>query len=212
MFKDISFSKPNHQNKKLSEIWDERYLCSHYLFGEEPVTGLKQLISQLKKGKCLDIAMGEGRNTVFLAKSGFQAEGIELSSNAIEKAKKLATKHQVSIEAKTQNLDFFLMPLMRYETVVMTYFKPLVRFFSEIRRGLVLGGTLFIEAYLTNELRYHANKHPNLESIVSIDECYRSNELLHYLKESFEVLYYRELLSDENECHTVVALVRKTKV
>ena len=204
MFDDIKYPEPDPNKKPAAQVWDERYSQSTYLFGKEPALLLKNHLSALHKGKVLDIAMGEGRNSVFLAQNGFQVEGVDCSAKAVEKAKLLAAEKQVAIEAKTQNLDFFLMPLMKYDTILMMYFKPLPRFFSEIRRGLVLGGTFALEAYTTEQLRKEPNSNPNLD----FEQCYKPNEVLAHLKE-FQVLFYKEI-PDGNQ-YLVQAIAKKVQ-
>jgi 2-polyprenyl-3-methyl-5-hydroxy-6-metoxy-1,4-benzoquinol methylase len=199
---DFQYREPDPNKRPAADVWNERYGSSGYLFGKEPCLLVRHHADALRKGKALDVAMGEGRNAVFLAKQGFVVEGVDCSSAAVEKAKRLAEEQGVTVDAKTQNLDFFLMPLMKYDTVVMTYFKPLPRFYSEIKRGLVAGGTVAIEAYLVEQARKHPN--PTLDA----DQCFRPNELLHALKD-FEVLYYSEL--PQGPQHVVQALARKTR-
>lgn len=201
---DEKYPEPDPNKKSAVQIWEERYSGESYLFGREPVLTLKNFVGQLKPGKALEIAMGEGRNAVFLAQNGFQVEGNDCSAKAIEKAKKLAAEKNVSIEAKTQNLDFFLMPLMKYDTIVMTYFRPLARFFSEVRRGLVAGGTFVLEAYTVDHLRAQSAPNPNID----FEECYKPNEVLSHLKD-FHVLYYKEM--PEGNSHLVQVIAQKRK-
>ena len=188
MFDDVKYPEPDPNKKPAAEVWNKRYEGDGFLFGKEPVMVLKNHLKDLRPGKAFDVAMGEGRNSVFLAKNGFQVDGIDASKVAIEKANRLAEENGVSIGAKTQNMDFFLMPLMKYDTVVMTYFRPVKRFFSEIRRGLVLGGTFALEAYLTDHIRHAPQPNPNLD----FEDCYRSNEVLGLIKD-FRLLYFNEL-------------------
>lgn len=204
MFDDFKYKEPDPNQKPAGEKWNARYQQKEFLFGKEPMLAVKNLLPDLKKGRVIDIGMGEGRNAVYLAQKGFQSEGIDASSVAIERAKKLATEKGVTIEAKVQNLDFFLMPLMKYDSVVMGYFRPQARFFSEVRRGLVPGGTFLLEAYTTEHMKAHGSQNPNLD----IDECYKPNEVLGYLKE-FHILYYREMA--DGDAHTVQVLARKNK-
>jgi tellurite methyltransferase len=202
MFDEPQYPEVDPNKKTAQVLWEERYASEKYLFGKEPVLSLKNYVSYLHKGKTLDVAMGEGRNSVFLAQQGFQVEGVDCSTKAIEKAKKLAEEKSVSIEAKTQNLDFFLMPLMKYDTILMTYYKPQARFFSEILRGLVAGGTFLLEAYVTEHLKHHKNP------LIDFDQCYKPNEVLGHLK-SFHVLFYKEV--PEGDAHLVQAIARKIK-
>lgn len=190
---DESYPEVDPNKKTAPQIWEERYGKAGYLFGKEPCSTLKSYIEILRKGKALDVAMGEGRNAVALAKHGFQVEGVDCSAKAIEKAKALIAETKTTVDAKVQNLDFFLMPLMKYDTVMMTYYKPQARFFSEIRRGLVMGGTFLMEAYTTEHFKLFGKDNPYLD----FDQCYKPNEVLGYLKE-FNILLYREI-PDSNE-------------
>ena len=66
-------------------FWDKKYGTEAYIFGKEPVAFLREHIDVLPKGKALDVAMGEGRNAVFLAKNGFEVDGCDISEIAVKK-------------------------------------------------------------------------------------------------------------------------------
>lgn len=201
---DEKYPEVDPNKKTAKEIWEGRYQSvSGYLFGKEPVALLKSHVGHLKTGKALDIAMGEGRNSVFLAGQGFEVEGMDGNAKAIERANALAAEKKVTISAKTQNLDFFLMPLMKYDSIVMTYFRPQARFFSEVLRGLVAGGTFALEAYTAEQVRTNPSN-PNLD----FEECYKPNEVLGHLK-NFQILYYSELPLGSS--HVVQVIARKPK-
>ena len=202
MFDDLKYPEPDPNKKPAAVKWDERYHADTYLFGKEPVLLIKTYASVLRPGRLMDVGMGEGRNAVFLAGLGFKVEGIDCSARAIEKASRLAEEKKVTVEVKTQNLDFFLMPLMKFDSVVMTYLKPLPRFFSEIRRGLVAGGTVALEAYTVD----HLKKNPGAAAVVDFEDCYKPNEVLFALKD-FHLLYYKEM--EEGGSCIVQAIARK---
>lgn len=204
MLDEISYPEPDPNQRPAAEVWNERYAGENYIYGKETIPLLKTFAGQLKKGKGLDVAMGEGRNLVFLAQQGFQMSGLDVSSRAIDKAKKLMEEKKVTAEIKVQNLDFFLMPLMKYDTIVMTYFRPVKRFFSEIRRGLVLGGTFVLESFTVEHYKSQSPPDPKLDFF----DCYRPNEVLGLLRD-FQILYYKEL--PEGHSHLVQAIARKSK-
>ncbi len=203
---DLKYPEHDPNKRSPAETWKERYAAAgdKYLFGKEPALCLKNHVADLKKGRAIDIAMGEGRNAVFLAQNGFQVEGVDAAASAVEKAKKLAEEKGVALEAKAQNLDFFLMPLMKYETILMTYYRPNPRFFNEVRRGLVAGGTFLLEAYLVDHIRHQTVPNPNLD----FEDCYKPNEVLRHLTKDFTVVYYDEL--PQGGAYTVQCIARKT--
>ena len=57
---------------KDKEKWNQRYNCKRYLYGKEPSAFLRQKINTLTKGDALVLAMGEGRNAVYLAQCGYR--------------------------------------------------------------------------------------------------------------------------------------------
>jgi len=50
---------------------------------------------KIKKGKALDLCCGAGTQTIYLARQGFDAAGLDLSGSAIERAKKRARRMKV---------------------------------------------------------------------------------------------------------------------
>jgi len=146
---------------------------------------LGRLIGSLRKGKTMDIACGTGRNAFYLAENGFDVEGIDYSDVAIEKCKARANSFKGNAEFKVQSLDFFLMPIQKYDTVIVTDFKASGRLIDEIKKGLVIGGTLLLEVYTLN----HLKNNPTCD--IPVEECCKPFELARMLKD-WNLLYYDE--------------------
>ncbi len=182
--------------------WNEYYAKAAYAHGREPSAFLQSMLPRLQKGKVLDIAMGEGVNAVYLAKQGFTVKGFDISQVAVKRANDLASESGVQIETKRVDLDMFLLGLMEYETVIMSYFKPLTpRYYSDMTRTLKQGGTLLVESLMSEEMREPIGK----------DESFRNyyfepNELLRNLKD-LRILYYSEGIVDGR--HVVQCLAKK---
>ena len=66
---------------------------------------LKENIQVLPKGRALDLAMGEGRNGVYLATQGYDVLGLDISPLGLKKAHKLAEYHNVKIETQVVDLE-----------------------------------------------------------------------------------------------------------
>ena len=89
--------------------WDSKYSVDEYVYTKDVNRFVKEHLSELTPGKMIDLAGGEGRNTVFFAEKGWQAENVDLSSVGIEKCQKLAAEKNVSDLVFTTNasaLDF----------------------------------------------------------------------------------------------------------
>lgn len=182
------------------EKWNKLYDCPGFFYGKDPISLIQSHFRRLRKGKVLDLAMGEGRNSVFLAKHGFDVLGIDLSDVAVEKAKKLAYDENTKLETKAADVDMFVFPILGFDTILVSYFKPLSRFYNEILRSLAQGGTVLFENYTTDQLMRSPIK--ELEN----GDYYPPNELLKNLKD-FQILYYNE--GEENGKFIVQCIAKK---
>jgi SAM-dependent methyltransferase len=84
-------------------FWDSKYSVDEYVYTKEVNRFVKESLSDLAPGKMIDLAGGEGRNTVFFAERGWQAENVDLSSVGLEKCQKLAAEKNVSDLVFTTN-------------------------------------------------------------------------------------------------------------
>ena len=90
-------------------FWDQKYSATEYVYTKDVNRFVKESCSDLAPGKMIDLAGGEGRNTVFFAEKGWQAENVDLSSVGLEKCVALAKERGVSDRVVTTNasaLDF----------------------------------------------------------------------------------------------------------
>lgn len=175
------------------EWWEQRYKQEdNFLYSKLPSAFLVDHVKLLKKGETLDLAMGEGRNAVFLAKQGFNVTGIDFSQTACDRAKALAYEHGVTFEIKKQSLDFFLIPLMKYDTIIISNFHPHQSIMKNLVRGLTVGGTILIEGYTKEQITHGKGFKPEFK------ECFGSNELLKELT-GLKILLYNERQMGDGE-------------
>ena len=73
--------------------------------GFEPAQFLVDNIALLPKGRALDVAMGAGQNAIYLAKMGFEVEGVDISPEAVSSALELARKSGVNLRAQVADLE-----------------------------------------------------------------------------------------------------------
>jgi SAM-dependent methyltransferase len=72
-----------------AEAWSERYRSADLVWGSEPNRFVRRLCERLPVGEALDIACGEGRNALWLARLGWRVLGVDFSDAAIERARQL---------------------------------------------------------------------------------------------------------------------------
>jgi tellurite methyltransferase len=164
--------------------WDQIYSTRDYVFGKEPAEFLKTHIDRLPVGKALDIAMGEGRNAVYLAKKGFQVDGVDLSEVALKKARRLARENHVSINTINADLNTYTIKPESYDVILnIDYLQRSL--IPQIIRGLRHGGVVVYENYTVKQLENTGGK--ALQRNFLLDE----GELPKLFKD-FKVLIFRE--------------------
>lgn len=133
--------------------WNKKYETEKYLFGREAISFLQDNVGLLPKGTALDLAMGEGRNGVFLATRGFDVTGVDISEEGLKKAETLAAKQGTTITTVVADLETYNIPPNTFDVIICTYY--LQRdLFPKITAALKPGGMTLIEAYTMDHLQY----------------------------------------------------------
>ncbi len=133
--------------------WNSKYATEVYLFGERPIPFLAHNVHLLPKGKALDLAMGEGRNGVYLATQGFDVFGLDISEKGLEKAHKLAEKYNTTIETKVIDLESYTLEPNSYDVILCTYYMQR-DLFKQFQSALKPGGMIVVETYNVDYLKY----------------------------------------------------------
>lgn len=184
---------------KDKEKWNAKYDSSTCLAGREPSQWLADHTDLLAgKGKALDIAMGEGRNTLFAASLGYDVLGIDISEVGISRAETLARQNKLTIHTQIVDLDHYKIDESAYDLILCFYFLNR-RLFEGICKGLRPGGTLIFETFTVDYLQYSGFKR---EWVLEKNE----------LREAFpglKVLDYREVDEPENETAYASLVARK---
>lgn len=86
-----------------SDYWDAKFAVEEYVYTKEVNRFVKELCEPLvkkigPKGKAIDLAGGEGRNSIWFAEQGWQVENIDFSGKALTKF--LAFADERGVQAK----------------------------------------------------------------------------------------------------------------
>lgn len=179
--------------EEVADIWNERYKSKGFIFGTKPLKFLKENIEILPKGKAFVLAMGEGRNAVYLARHGFDVEGCDISDIAIEKAKGLADKENVKINAFVADLTKYKIKSDYYDVISCFYYlqRDII---NQIKVGLKRGGMAIFETYTIDQLTLG----PDVKGPKNMDYLLKHNELLDYFKD-LRVIFYEETVIDNRK-------------
>jgi tellurite methyltransferase len=149
----------------------------------EPAKFLRDNIMLLPKGRVLDVAMGNGRNAVFLAKMGFAVEGVDISPDAVKTALEAARDAGVAIKADVANLEGdYRIKASAYDVIIC--FRYLQRsLIPQIKEGLRRGGMVVYETFTVEQVRFGKPSNP--------EYLLKYNELLHLFLD-FRCRFYQE--------------------
>ncbi|MBC8285710.1 MAG: methyltransferase domain-containing protein [Nitrospinae bacterium] len=180
---------------KDKEKWNSKYDQDDFITGKEPCEWLQSHAKLLKsKGKALDIAAGEGRNSVFVASLGYEVVCLDISEVALGKAQMLAKEKNVKITTLSADLDNSSLPENEYDLVVCFNFLER-KLFPEIKKTLRSGGFLVYETFTVDYLKYSNFKR---------QWVLEQNELLKAF-ENFRILRYREVDEDPKGFASLIA-------
>jgi SAM-dependent methyltransferase len=81
------------------EAWNERYRSAELVWGAEPNRFVAAVLGErAPAGRALDLACGEGRNAIWLARRGWAVTAVDWSEVALERGRKLAAEAGVAVE------------------------------------------------------------------------------------------------------------------
>jgi len=129
--------------------------------GFEPAQFLVDNIALLPKGRALDVAMGDGQNAIYLAKMGFEVEGVDISPEAVSSALELARKSGVNLRAQVADLENnYHIEKGAYEVIIC--FNYLQRsLIPQIKDGLRKGGMVVYETFIVDQAQFGKPKNPD---------------------------------------------------
>ena len=81
------------------ERWNEKYSSDDdFELPEDPIPELERRIDTLPDGRALDVATGTGRNAIYLATQGYDVEAVDVSDEALERARRWADERDADVE------------------------------------------------------------------------------------------------------------------
>jgi len=149
----------------------------------KPSQFLVENIQLLPKGRTLDVAMGNGRNALYLATMGFEVEGVDISQDAVNHALECARASGLKLKARVVDLEKdFSIEKNAYDVIICFNYlqRSLIHY---IREGLQAGGMVVYETYIIDQAQVGKPKNP--------DYLLKHNELLDMFHD-FRCLRYRE--------------------
>jgi SAM-dependent methyltransferase len=137
--------------------WDDRYRGTDLVWSAAPNRWVAEQAAALTPARALDLACGEGRNSIFLAQRGWDVTGVDFSGEAIAKARRLALALQppLAIDWRRADATEFDEPTS-YDLAMLVYLQlPAPQRRAAIRaawQALRPGGVLLVIAHHSDNL------------------------------------------------------------
>jgi 2-polyprenyl-3-methyl-5-hydroxy-6-metoxy-1,4-benzoquinol methylase len=175
--------------------YDVAYAAKKKDFVNRPNAFLAQCLRRIapprgsrRMPKALDIGLGQGRNAVLLARSGYDTTGIDRSEVGVRAAQRVAAARGVSINAVLADTEEYSFGRNRWDLIVLLYYpQPMIlmrRFLAAVRPG----GHIVIERFSrppcatgANPLDRREERRPS-----PMLQCFADWHVLHYESDEFE--------------------------
>jgi 2-polyprenyl-3-methyl-5-hydroxy-6-metoxy-1,4-benzoquinol methylase len=155
---------------------------------------MAEVVKGVKPGRALDIGMGQGRNTVYLAKLGWDTTGFDIADRGLEIAQASAKAEGVKITTVKTSMEDFDYGTAKWDLIVATYVGADWR--EKAVRGLKPGGAVVVEAFFKSG--------PALSGA-----GFGPNELLHlFIDQKLRILRYEEMDGKPDWCEEPGRIVR----
>lgn len=122
---------------------------------------LVEAIRGRKVGAALDLGLGEGRNSLFLASEKWRVTGVDLSGVAVESARKAAALRGLDLDLAASDLDQYDLGEARWDLITSFYmqdwhYRSKADTFARIARAMRRGGLFVLEGFGPPRLRQEA--------------------------------------------------------
>lgn len=180
------------------KIYDRYYEENKYFRGLNPNELATQSVEYLSTGKAIDLGCGEGQDSVFLTKRGFDVTAIDSSKMALDNLLKLAEDHDVAVDVIQSDVMTFKFK-KNYDLVLAEgtihfldkdELEPFIRMLQEHTN---MNG-IHSFAFFNNNTCKNQIKTMSDWGISTVD-----TKLLESLYEGWEVLSIKEELEDSNK-------------
>ncbi|CAF4934001.1 unnamed protein product [Rotaria sp. Silwood1] len=159
--------------------WNTYYMESNTSlsnFNQKENRFLKNFIDEYKPSfhdfQILDIAMGQGRNSIWLAQKGYNVTGFDSSIEGVQIAKKQAKHFNLTtLQAYVTTIEEFHFDVEQWDLIICMYF-PIINqtnYLRRIEQSLKYKGLLIVEVFHWDSL--------NGDYIIPLDITYRTNSI-----------------------------------
>ncbi len=169
----------------MKEFWNDRFSSDSYVYGVEPNNILKDFIDRNNSGVILLPGEGEGRNVVYAAQKGWDAKAIDQSEVGKDKALKLASEGNVSIDYSVGDILTFDYKSESFDAIALVFFHLPESLRIKIHNHLISllkpNGKLLVVGFSKEQLEYNSGGPKDIGMLYSeemLKEDFKSLEVI----------------------------------
>jgi tellurite methyltransferase len=175
--------------------WNKRYREGFYNGARDPHALLAKFWPAIPGKRVADIAMGNGRDALFLSEKGFFVTGLESSVEAINITKETMAQRDLVVYPVLGDAKRLPYRENTFDCITVFYFLER-EIMQEIRALLKKGGILIYETFLKRQNFIDRPRNP--------DYLLDDGELINYFK-GFEILLYEEIIVNNGDKRKAIA-------
>jgi len=131
-----------------TDRWNKVFASSEASFNRQPNAFLMKSVQGRTPGTALEIGMGQGRNTIAMARLGWDVTGIDISDEGIRQALAEAKTQNLTIHAILADADKFDYGIARFDLVYATFEHQIITNNADkIVAALKPGGLVIVEGF-----------------------------------------------------------------
>lgn len=128
------------------ERWNRILTAPKPAFNTSPNAFLVAVTKGVKPGRSLDVGMGQGRNTIYLAQQGWDSVGFDPAERAVAAAREQATEVGVKITTHVARAEDFNWGDAQWDLIVLSYVGAR-EYAANVFRALRPGGMVVVEGF-----------------------------------------------------------------
>jgi SAM-dependent methyltransferase len=193
-------------------FWDEKFSSTEYIYGKEPNTFLKKNLDNLRPGKILIPGDGEGRNSVYAAKTFWDVTAFDYSKIAIKKANELAKENNVELTYQLSSVEEFDTS-ERFDVIALVFLhlpeETRIKFHKKIINLLKPNGKIICEFFEKDQINNNSGGPKSIDMLYSIDTLEKDFEDLKITFLSKEIVTLNEGPLHQGEAKLVRMIATK---
>ncbi len=171
--------------QKRSKMWDDLYSGSEQIVNPFPNRFLTTVLEGRNPGRALDIGMGQGRNTLYIASQGWDTTGVDISEKGIELARKQFVERKLTLNTVVSEFGAFDLGKSQWDLISEMYMHGMViQYADRVVTSLRPRGILVVEGF---------HKDGKLSGSNGVKIGFAANELLAALAPKLRIVRYEEV-------------------